>query len=238
MPDLDDPPAPAPVLDQPISPPRTVPDLPVEALPTAEPFELESFEDPTHALKAAVDVLTSVAEAISDEPTAKAEKSDGETPAQVAAKLSAKVAMPEPVQKVPSWAAGNIPGSLSDGVTPFRFPKGREIMFLRLRAGTTDVPQLGDRQLICWRISPGDMRWAQGDMTRVSDEMIKQMIRAIDGHAVNWAEGVKHNPDVLWGQIGQKNRWLLTRMFTQLNTHTPEELKDFFEHCIAVVTTG
>ncbi len=238
MPDLDDPPASAPALPITPSPPSDeAVELPVSSLLTAEPYELESFPDPVQALKAAADSVAAAIAGSEAKPPKNA--NEGETPREVAAKLSASLPMPEAVQKVPSWA--HVPGASSDG-TPFRFPKGREVMFLRLRGRTTDTPGLGDRHLICWAISPGDMRFAQkraqGDQTRVGDEMVKQMIRAIDGQSVDWGGMTTSNPDLLWGQIGQKNRWLLTRMFTQLNTHTPEELRDFFEHCIAVVTTG
>jgi hypothetical protein len=191
-------------------------------LNTVDPDELETFGRPTPAQKAATDVESKkLAEAVQE--------------------LVARAIIPTHTSEVPSWCAEFIPPAGADG-QPFRFPAGRDIMFIRLRAEWTDTPKLGDQLLICWAISYGDQQFAikraQGDGIRVTDELTKQMVRAINKRAVDWSAGTEHNPDVLWQRIGQRCRSLLTRIYIQLNTLSAKETRDFFEHCIAVVRTG
>ncbi len=68
--------------------------------------------------------------------------------------------------------------------------------------------------------------------------MCKQMIRAVNGHYADWAVASEYSPEVVWSRIGQRCRYLLTRIYLQLNSLTPKETRDFFEHCIVVVSTG
>ncbi len=184
--------------------------------------ELETFGQPSPEQKAAAEA-------------------EGKKLAEAVQEMTAKAILPAAQGEVPAWAAEFIP-SAGIGGEPFRFPRGRPIMFVRLRAEWTDMPTEGDRLLICWPISYGDqqfaIRRAKGDPNVVTDELTKQMIRAIDGKPVDWTGGNKQNPDVLWQQIGQKCRYLLTRLYLQNNTLSASETRDFFERCIAVVIPG
>lgn len=203
---------PTPVLE----PVRSVP---IDPMLLADPDELDTYGRPSVAQKAASDAESKkLAEAVQS--------------------LTSK-AVPEPTLTRPDWAL--IPSAGVDG-QPFRFPKGRSILFMRFLKEWTDTPLLGDRQIICWSLSPGDYRFAldraQGDGNRINDELTKQMFRAIDGHPVDWASGGAYSPDTLWGQMGQRCRHLATRIYLQLNTLSAKETRAFFETCIAVVNPG
>ena len=142
--------------------------------------------------------------------------------------------------QVPGWA--KIPQVGADG-SPFRFPRGYKILFVRFRAHLTAVPGKGERQAILWSLGPEDFRLAvsrgMGDAHRVSDEIAKQCIRAIDGVAVDWATGgVQNNPDQFWRDVGQAYRTQLVRLANQVNSLDAKELRDFLEHCVGLVIPG
>ncbi len=212
------------------------PTIDVSSLPVAELHELETFEEPTNSLKAAAAIVNAMAETAaaqgSDEPAPKRE-ADG-PPLKEVAEQKANSNPLDPVQKVPGWA------KIPEG--EFRFPKHRHITFVRLRKEWTDTPGLGDRVLILWSLSPGDeqfaLKRAQGDHNRVTAEMVKQTIRAIDGQVADWAGTSQASPDVLWGQIGKKCRELLLKIYLQVNTLNAKEMRDFLETCLAVVAVG
>ena len=175
-------------------------------------------------------------------PSPDQQKADSEAKeklAEAVQELTAKALVPPAVSSAPAW--GHIPTVGPDGKA-FRFPAGRQVMFILLRAEWTDTPTLGDRHLITWPITPGDYKFAisraMGDPNRIQDELTKQAIRAIDGNCSDWAGGGKYSPNVLWDQIGQKCRYLLTRIYIQQNTLSQKETRDFFENCISVVSTG
>jgi len=143
----------------------------------------------------------------------------------------------------PKWVV--IPADL-------KFPRGRQAIFLRFRSEWTDTPWIGDpiegetgkwRQCICWTISIGDktlgLNRAKQDPNRVADELSKQMIRAIDGHTVKW-DGTPGpgNVEQWWAQMGERVRMLVSKVFLQLHMMKREELRDFFENCVAVRSTG
>jgi len=121
--------------------------------------------------------------------------------------------------------------------------KGRQIQFVRFRAGWTDLPDKGDRQCICWTLSDADERVAisrsMGEDHRVVTELTKRMIRAIDGIAVDESGiNLAASVDTFWFEIGQKCRNQLTRLYSRLHSLSQEEMRDFFENCIAVRTVG
>ncbi len=194
--------------------------VPIDEMLLADPDELDHYGKPSPEQKAVADAE---AKKLSD----------------AVQSLTAKAILPEAQLNRPNWAV--IPPNDSTG-HPFRFPRGRSVLFIRLLKEWTDMPTSGDRQIICWPLTPGDYRFAldraQGDGNRVNDELTKQMIRAIDGHPADWGAGTQYSPDVFWTQIGQKCRYLLTRVYLQLNTLSAKETKTFFDSCIAVVQTG
>lgn len=133
---------------------------------------------------------------------------------------------------VPEWAI------IPEG---FKFPRGRQIVFMRFLAAWTDVPGKGDRQIACWVISAGDRKLAlsraQGDANRSVEEMTKQMIRLVDGKPVDWSKA-STSPEILWAEIGEKCRSLVTRTFLRLHQLDADEMRTFLEDCIAVVSAG
>lgn len=201
----------------PLEPPTAVP---IDPMLLVDPDELDTYGRPSADQKAAADA-------------------EGKKLAEAVQALTAKAILPEAQPQRPHWAL--IPPNDSSG-NPFRFPRGRDVLFVKLLKDWTDKKSVGDRQIICWPLTPGDYRFAldrsQGDGNRVNDELTKQMIRAIDGHPVDWAAGTNYNPDIFWTQIGQKCRYLLTRIYLQLNTLSAKETRTFFDECIAVVNTG
>lgn len=125
----------------------------------------------------------------------------------------------------------------------FKFPRGRQIAFVRFRAEWTDTPEAGERQAILWALTDADekiaLSRAMGDVNRAAGELAKQMVRAIDGYVSDWtgANGPA-NIDQWWNAIGGRCRGMLIRIFTQLHVLNEDERKDFFEHCIALRTAG
>lgn len=140
------------------------------------------------------------------------------------------------VRRAPVWA--KIPKGM-------KFPKGIDVLILRLRPEWTMYPGKGERQVIIWQVTDGDQKLAisraMGDSNRLGIEMTKQMIRAADGQQINWtgdpsAPGI--DIDRFWHEIGQKGRSILHRITNQLCVMSEEEHADFFAHCIAAVRTG
>lgn len=135
---------------------------------------------------------------------------------------------------VPEWAI--VPKDL-------RPPKGRQVIFLRIPAKLTDVPLKGERQCIVWTLSDGDEKLAaercEGKAGRASAEYTKQMIRSVDGAVASWMKPTGPGSlDEFWREIGGKGRNLLMRVYSQLHLADDDELRDFFENCIAVRTVG
>lgn len=135
---------------------------------------------------------------------------------------------------VPEWAI--VPPSL-------RIPKGKSVVFLMFKASMTDAPLKGDRQCMVWTLSDGEEKLAAdrcaNSQNRAPAEYTKQMIRAVDGVAADW--GKTRGPgsiDEFWKEIGPKGRNMMMRVYTQLHLANDEEVRDFFEHCIAVRTAS
>lgn len=155
----------------------------------------------------------------------------------------AKKPVPQPKYEIPKATEGGVPEWFGKLPPELKFPRGRQAIFLRFRATLTDTPWKGERQVVLWPISVGDKKLAiqrsQGDANRFADEIAKQMIRAIDGHMVDWTGNPgPGNVDVFWEDVGERGRTMLQRMFTQLHIPTRDEMVDFFENCIAVRSTG
>lgn len=125
----------------------------------------------------------------------------------------------------------------------FKFPRGRQVAFVKFRASWTDTPSKGDRQCILWSLTDADEKLAlvraRGDVNRAASELAKQMVRALDGCSANW-DGTPGggNIDTWWNEIGGRCRGMLVRIFTQLHVLSEEERTDFFEKCIELRTAG
>lgn len=127
----------------------------------------------------------------------------------------------------------------------FQVPKGKRPIFLRFRAEWTDAPHLGERQCVCWGITVGEEHIAdkRADDTgsRAIPERAKLSIRLIAAGADTALLPVDQtklnrdaDPDLFWEQIGLKCRTLLTNLFIQTHSLSPEERRDFFENCVEV----
>lgn len=142
--------------------------------------------------------------------------------------------LPEPSAGIPEWM--KVPRGL-------KFPRGRLPVYVRFRAELTDVPTRGERQAICWALTDADEMLAykrsMGDPARAIDELTKQMVRAVDGHQVDWSGGATPGSiDRWWTEIGGRCRSILKRVYMQTHQATEAEVRDFFENCIAVGGTG
>lgn len=141
----------------------------------------------------------------------------------------------EPVNGIPDWVI--IPQG-------FKMPTGgRTVSFIKFRAEWTDTPGKGDRQCIIWNLNGADEKLAiarsRGDHMRLMAELTKQMVRAVDGHKVNWSgKGGPGNVDLWYDAIGAKCRQIIQNHYVKTHALTEEERTDFFENCIAVRTAG
>ena len=145
----------------------------------------------------------------------------------------------------------------------FRFPRGKQILFVRFRSEWTDTPWKGEmvadpetgspevdaegtpilyRQCVLWPINTADKRLAlnraQRDPNRAADELTKQMIRVHDGVVADWATVRANGVEMFWNEIGEKCRGLLHRMFSQLHVLDTNSTRDFLANCIEVRSTG
>jgi len=146
-----------------------------------------------------------------------------------------KLPQPKTALAAPPWA--KVPPA------PFRFPRGVEVAFVRIRGELTAARQKGDRVLIIWGLSDGDEKLAvmrsMSDSNRVITEMAKQTIRAVDGHPADWTgKPGPGNIDQVWRELGGKGRGQIVRLYTQLHVFDAAEQADFFENCVALVATG
>lgn len=146
-------------------------------------------------------------------------------------------------QELPAWVR------IPDG---FSFPRGRRVQFVRFPAEWTDVPKRGHecpdapglwRQCILWSLSPGDEQLAAeralGDDNRLTAELIKQSIRAIDGQPVDQTGmPTEANVDRFWAQIGSRCRGDLKRIWSALNNSTREQRTFFLAFCVAQRVAG
>lgn len=135
---------------------------------------------------------------------------------------------------IPEWAL--LPATL-------KVPKARQVVFLRFPPALTGNPLRGERQCIVWTLSDGEEKLANdrtgGSSARAAAEFTKQMIRAVDGVAVDWSKPKGPGSlDEFWREVGPKGRNMLMRIYTQLHLASDEETRDFFENCVAVRTAS
>ncbi len=184
-------------------------------------------------------------EDLQEQPLPLEEESPEDTIAEVSEDDSteeAEVMKPKRYFAIPNARAGGAPqwAKIPSG---FKFPRGRQVAFIRFRAEWTDTPWKGDRQAIVWSLTDADekigLARAMGDVNRAANELSKQMLRAVDGYEVTWdGSPGPGNIDRWWTEIGGKCRQILVRVYTQLHVLSEEERTDFFENCIEVRTTG
>ena len=137
----------------------------------------------------------------------------------------------------PDWCKPFPPG--------FVVPRGKQPIFVRLRAEWTETPHLGERQCVMWGITVREEHMAdkraEDSGSRVMYERAKLSIRLIAAaeHAtlmpVDNSKSVPDaDPDIFWEQIGMKGRNLLVNLFVQTHSLDAEERRDFFENCVEV----
>lgn len=180
-----------------------------------------------------------------------------EATAQAAAKAASMLSMGLPEAKhegAPLWVV--IPPN-------FKFPRGKQVLFLRFKATWTDTPWKGEpiddpatgkpevdafgkpvlyRHCICWPVNTADKKLALGraqrDPNRAADELAKQMIRVHDGFEADWAVARANGVEAFWNEIGERCRTLLIRVFSQLHVLDMDSTRDFLQNCIEVRSTG
>lgn len=127
----------------------------------------------------------------------------------------------------------------------FKIPKGKRPVFIRFRAGWTEIPDMGERQCVCWGITVGEEhiadKRAEDSGTRAVHERAKLSVRLISHGGNDTLVPVDHSKserdadvDIFWEQIGLKCRTLITQVFLQTHSLSAEERRDFFENCIEV----
>jgi hypothetical protein len=164
------------------------------------------------------------------------EPTDQETEAEKQEPKVLTYPVPRSGGRAPAWA--QVPAGL-------KIPKGTTVWFLRFREEWTTTPQKGERQCILWPLTLADELLAieraksHESQSRLNHEFAKQMIRAVDGHRVNW-DGLPGpgSIDVWWREVGPKVRQQIQRLWMQLHSFDQREQQDFFESCIASVATG
>lgn len=157
---------------------------------------------------------------------------------------------PEPEDAEPPKPAPKIPEAQGDDVPEWalvpghlKVPRGKQVVFLRFPAPLTETPAKGDRQCIAWSLTDGEEKLAadrcDGKANRAAAEYTKQMLRAVDGVVVDWGKmRGSGSIDEFWREIGPKGRNILMRVYTQMHLASDDELRDFFEQCVAVRTAG
>ena len=137
----------------------------------------------------------------------------------------------------PEWCKPFPPG--------FAVPRGKQPIFVRLRAEWTETPHLGERQCVMWGITVREEHMAdkraEDSGSRVMYERAKLSIRlvaAAEHEALLPVDNSKAvpdaDPDIFWEQIGMKGRNLLVNLFVQTHSLDAEERRDFFENCVEV----
>ena len=161
-------------------------------------------------------------------------------------------------QRPPPWALVPAPHGQGGGKPEWPkgggFPKGVKVYFaalpvawMRRKEGGSEITvSLGGeearphlcRQVIFWELDIGDTRLAfrraQGDVNQASEELARQMIRAVDGRPV--VTGNPVHPDSIerfWQDIGPQCRSLFQRLYTTLHHLGERQLLDFFGSCLA-----
>lgn len=139
----------------------------------------------------------------------------------------------EDSNELPDWV--NLPGDLD-------IPKGAPVGFLKFKAAWTVSAFKGDRQCVVWPLTDLDERVAyarvRDNIANAANELSKQMLRAVDGHKINWGVkgGEPGNPHDFWREIGPGCRSLVIRYYNRMHVLDADEVAYFLEHCVAVRT--
>lgn len=195
-------------------------------------------EQPGEAPEVASELVETRALALELEPEEAAAIADAKAAAgapDVDGEHYLKLPPPRTDLRAPDWA--RIPPA------PFRFPRGVEVGFVRIRGHLTAARHKGDRILVIWGLADGDEKLAYGralgDSNRAITELAKQTIRAIDGVPSDWSGAPgPGNVDALWRELGGKGRGQIIRLYTQMHVYDQTEQADFFDNCVALVATG
>lgn len=203
---------------------------------------LGRLDDETAAeLAAKMQLEEDQVEAAEQKTTTEAARENGREPnvvinqEQINDILEPEVTVSEKDDAVPDWV--KIPSDLV-------IPRGAAVGFLRFRSAWTPFADKGDRHCIVWALTDLDERVAyariKDNFGHAINELSKQMIRAFDGHKVNWGSirGQPGNVDDFLGQIGPKCRALLARWYTRTHQLDSDEVAHFLEHCAIVRTMG
>lgn len=177
----------------------------------------------------AEDVIEEAVAAANDEAAEAAPNEEDET-------------IPPPWAKLPDWPKNR------------GFPPGVNIWFvlletrlmrrkdggepIKLKSGKTSAC----RQLILWELNLQDSKQARqraaGDSNLYLEELTLQMVRAVDGHPVDWTnERSPHHPRRIWADMGPKYRSFLQRLYSSVHVLNEAEVVNFFENCAEVRKT-
>jgi hypothetical protein len=137
------------------------------------------------------------------------------------------------VTKLPAWARDAIPPDL-------KIPKGETVYVMRFLAPWTKSKTV-DRTCVLWSLSIGDEKLANqrgGDNSQNTLlELAKQMVRAIDGHRIDYTgRKPEASIDKWWNDIGRKCRTLIVSTFIRMHSLSDDERAYFLAHCVAART--
>lgn len=134
----------------------------------------------------------------------------------------------------------------------WKAPKGRQLVFVRFPAEWTDTPEKGVEiggEPGLWRLailsvlSIADKRIALERAgtrpERIGDDLVKQMIRCVDGMVGDWSGSRTPNSVEYWhAEIGEKCRGELQRIYMNLHQLNEVERTRFFSSCVEVRSAG
>lgn len=148
--------------------------------------------------------------------------------------------------RFPSWAKVPIGLKIPAGYTIWFIPLWTRFM-AKKTGGEEVVLRDGSRrtcrQIVLWECNLGDRRVAfkraAGDPNRAADELTMQMIRAVDGEPVTWADMKSAAyPPRIWAEMGPKYRDLMHKLYTSAHVLSEDMLRDFFANCVEVRTAA
>jgi hypothetical protein len=141
----------------------------------------------------------------------------------------------ESTNEVPAWAV--LPPDL-------KIPKGKQVYFIRIPADLTDRPNDGDHHCVAWNLNIADedtaLKRSRGEQFRVMRESCMQMIRAIDGHRVDWTNSNLNAPGNVkrwFNDIGPRGRLLVQNVYIRTHSVNNETSIRFFVDCFASMSS-
>jgi hypothetical protein len=134
---------------------------------------------------------------------------------------------------IPEWAV--VPSGLI-------IPRGKQIYFIRIPAEWTDRQAEGDRQCIAWNLTVADediaLKRTRGEQTRVVRECTMMMVRAIDGHKVDWVNITGPGNVRKWfDAIGPRGRLLVQNVYARTHSIDDAMASRFFVDCFASMSS-